>query len=96
MAANILAREFKIRMKDYICIDISPDVHVKRVFKRLKFISKNASNEELIYCAKELNPKYPGIFDSSSWEIGRNWCKPQKPHCKDCYLDKYCPKGKLK
>jgi len=96
MAANILAREFKIRMKDYICIDISPDVHVKRVFKRLEFISKNASNEELIYCAKELNPKYPGIFDLSCWEIGRNWCKPQKPFCKDCYLDKYCPKGKLK
>lgn len=33
MAVNILARESKIRMKDYICIDISPDVHIKRVLK---------------------------------------------------------------
>lgn len=92
MAANILARAFKIPMKDYICIDISPDVHVKRVFKRLGFISKNASNDELIYYARELNPKYPGIFDLSAWGIGRNWCRPKKPDCKNCYLSKYCPK----
>lgn len=35
MAVYMLARDFKISMKDYIYIDISPDVHVKRVFKRL-------------------------------------------------------------
>jgi len=92
MAANILAREFKIPMKDYIYIDISPDVHVKRVFKRIGFISKNASNDELIYCARELNPKYPGIFDLSAWQIGRNWCHPKNPNCESCYLDEYCPK----
>jgi len=92
MAANILAREFKMPMKDYICIDISPDVHVKRVFKRIGFISKNAGNDELIYCARELNPEYPGIFDLSTWQIGRNWCHPRNPDCKNCYLNKYCPK----
>ena len=92
MAVNILARKFKIPMQDHICIDISPDVHVKRVFKRLGFITKNANNDELIYCARELNPKYPGIFDLSAWQIGRNWCHPKKPNCKECYLNKYCPK----
>jgi len=35
------------------------------VFQRLGFISRNASNEELIYSARELNPDYPGIFDLS-------------------------------
>jgi len=92
MAANSLARDFKILMQDYICIDISPDVHVKRVFKRLRFISKNGENDELIYSARELNPEYPGIFDLSCWQIGRNWCHPRKPDCKNCYLNKYCPK----
>ncbi|MBA7555369.1 hypothetical protein ES705_48030 [subsurface metagenome] len=92
MAANTLARDFKIPMKDYINIDISPDVHVKRVFKRLGFISKDASDGELIYCARELNPMYPGIFDLSCWEIGRNWCRPNKPTCRECYLNKYCIK----
>jgi len=92
MAANVLARDFKIPMKDYINIDISPDIHVKRVFKRLGFISKDASNDELIYCARELNPMYPGIFDLSCWEIGRSWCRPHKPVCEKCYLNNYCIK----
>jgi len=92
MAANILAREFKIPMEDYIYIDISPDVHVKRVFKRLSFISKNASNDELIYAARELNHEYPGIFDFPCWHIGRYQCHPKNPDCNNCYLNKYCPK----
>lgn len=93
MAVNILARDFKIPMKDHICIDISPDVQVKRVFKRIGFIPKNASNEELIYCARDMNPSYPGIFDLSAWEIGRRACRPQHVRCELCYLSKYCPKN---
>lgn len=93
MTANILAREFKVPMKDYINIDISPDVHVKRVFKRLGFISEDASNDELIYCARELNPEYPGIFDLPCWEIGRYWCRSNKPICEKCYLSRYCNKN---
>ena len=92
MATNILARDCKIPMKDHICIDISPDRHVKRVFGRLGFISSNASNDELLYCARELNPNYPGIFDLACWEIGRYWCKPQNPVCNGCLLSKLCPK----
>jgi endonuclease III len=92
MVANILARNFKIPMKDHICIDISPDVHLKRVFERLGFVSSSASSDELIYSARELNPEYPGIFDLSCWEIGRNWCRPSNPKCSECYLNKYCPK----
>ena len=92
MAVNILARDFKVPIKDYINIDISPDIHIKRVFKRLGFISKDASNDELIYCARELNPMYPVIFDLFCWEIGRNWCKPNNPICEKCYLNDYCIK----
>lgn len=93
MAVNILTRDFKIPMQDKLCIDISPDVQVKRVFIRMGFISKEASNDELIYCARELHPEYPGIFDLSAWEIGRNWCRPHNPDCKNCYLNEHCPKN---
>jgi len=93
MAANILVREFKVKVKDYVYIDVSPDVHLWRVFKRIGFIEKDASPEELIYKARELNPEYPGIFDLSCWEIGRNWCKPTNPRCRQCLIEEHCEKN---
>ncbi|MBT9130092.1 MAG: hypothetical protein DDT42_00340 [candidate division WS2 bacterium] len=92
MAANILARDFKIPMRDYFSIDISPDVHITRVFTRLRFITNSSNIEMLIYTARELNPEWPGIFDLPCWQIGRNWCNPKDPICKDCYLTNFCPK----
>lgn len=92
MATNILARDFKIPMQDRICIDISPDTQVRRVFARLGLISKSAIPEELVFCARELNPMYPGIFDLSAWEIGRQWCRPLNPRCGECLLNENCPK----
>jgi endonuclease III len=92
MAANILVRDFKIPVSDKISIDISPDVHVRRVFTRLGLIDKGSTNEVLIYVAREMNPTYPGIFDLPAWEIGRNWCRPTGPDCQACFLNEYCPK----
>ena len=37
MATNILARQFKIPMSDYYSVDISLDVHIQRVLKRLGY-----------------------------------------------------------
>jgi len=92
MTANILAREFKVPLADHICIDISPDIHIKRVFSRLGFVNKEANIEEILYKAREINPLYPGILDLSCWEIGRQWCHPNKPECDLCYMSKVCPK----
>jgi hypothetical protein len=93
MATNILIREFKLPIKDKSHIDISPDIHVKRVFTRLGFIEDGSTNEEIIYSARSLYPDYPGVFDLPTWEVGRNWCKANEPDCNSCFLNTHCRKN---
>ena len=92
MAANILARQFKVPFSDYYAIDVSPDVHVRRVMYRNGLIKKDATNEEILYKARELCPEFPGIIDYTLWEVGRNWCRPLNPNCVDCILKSECNK----
>ena len=92
MAANVLVKVFKVPFADTTCIDSSPDVQVMRVFARLGLVDEGASNDEVIYRARGLNPEYPGIFDEVVWEIGEGWCRPSNPRCGECFLSKYCPK----
>jgi len=92
MAINILVREFKVPLRDISAIDISVDVQIDRVFKRLGLVPENASKDQIIAAARTLNPKYPGIFDSVCWEIGEGWCKPSQPQCERCFFDRCCPK----
>lgn len=91
MAANILARNFKIPMSDYYSIDVSVDVQVRRVMTRLGLVEQGASTEKIIYRARSLSPDFPGIIDHSVWEIGRNWCRPKQPRCADCFMRHVCP-----
>jgi endonuclease III len=92
MATNILARDFKVKFSDFYSIDISPDVHIMRVMERMGYVPKNASREMVIYKARDLNPEFPGIIDFPCWEIGRNWCKPNNPDCKNCKVKSECKK----
>lgn len=92
MAANILARQFRIPFSDYYSIDISPDVHIIRVIRRTGLVTSDATNEMIVYKAREIYPTFPGIIDFSCWEIGRNWCRPQNPDCLNCPIEKECEK----
>ena len=92
-AANTLYRDFKVPLKDYYSIDLSPDGNVKKVFKRTGLVSKYAKNEEYIYAARELHPEYPGVFDMACQEIAVKWCRIKNPLCIKCYLNKICPKN---
>jgi endonuclease III len=91
MAANILAREFKILFADHFSIDISADVHIRRVFARLGLSAADASVEQIIFKARALYPEFPGIMDLPCWELGRNWCKAGRPDCDACYMKDLCP-----
>ena len=90
MAANILARDFKVAFVDYFSIDVSPDVHVGRVFGRLGLTPREAKPEQLIYRARSLYPVFPGLIDFPVWEIGRTWCKPSRPDCESCDMNDVC------
>jgi endonuclease III len=92
MAANLLARKYKIPFSDYRAIDISPDVHVVRVMQRLGYVSRGADRMEVIYKARELYPDYPGIIDGLLWEVGRQYCSPATPDCTHCIIGKACKK----
>jgi len=91
LAANTLAREFKIPLADYYSIDISADVHVRRVFDRLGLCAAEPTVEQVIFKARALCPEFPGIMDAPCWEIGRTWCRPKAPECPDCYMNDLCP-----
>jgi uncharacterized HhH-GPD family protein len=90
MAANILVRDFKIKVSDKNSIDISLDALVPRVLKRLYGLSNSASGEELIYFTRSMHPEYPGIFDFYAWKIGRQHCSPNNPSCNKCPMSDCC------
>ena len=94
MAANILTRQFKIPFADYRSIDVSPDVHVKRVMARMGLVPENPDENAVIYAARELCPEFPGIIDFSLWEIGREYCKAGKPNCAPCPAREGCKTGR--
>jgi len=91
MAANILTRQFKVPYRDYYSIDVSADVHVRRVFARLGLTDHEDSIEAVIYRARALHPDFPGLLDFPLWKIGREWCHAQTPKCGDCLMRGVCP-----
>lgn len=94
MATNILARQYKIPFSDNYSIDVSPDVHVRRVMCRMGLVEKKASNDKIIYKARELCPEFPGIIDYSLWLLGRTTCKAGNPDCENCLVKKECAQCK--
>lgn len=61
--------------------------------RRTGLVDCNADLDSIIYKARELNPEFSGIIDFSCWEIGRNWCRPNNPNCKECIINSECKKA---
>ena len=103
MAVNFLVDYFKIPLTNWNKIDISVDIMIRRVFKRVGLVPENASDKEIIEKAKTLMPTFPGVLDYATWDIGRYWCLPKNPYCyykengveDNCPLVKECQSVKL-
>ena len=91
MATNILIRDLKVNSQDRSGIDISYDIHIRRVFLRTGLVEKDDKNE-MIEIARRLNPEYPGVLDLPAWIVGRTWRHPNNPNHEDCPLRDVCPK----
>lgn len=91
MATNILVRDFNIPVKDKKGIDVSFDVHIRRVFLRTGLIN-NDELSEVLNVSRKLNPNYPGIIDLPSWFIGKHYCKSISPDCENCPINSVCSK----
>lgn len=96
MAANLLHRIYVVKYTDYSALDVSPDVHVCRVLYRLGLIEDIGNIDSVIYCARQINPPYPGIIDKCCWNVGRDYCNPSNPKCGQCPLNNICYFIKIK
>ena len=91
MTLRILYDDFGLFRGQERDIDIKPDVHVKRVFRRTGLIDGD-SEQAYVEAARQLNPLFPGELDWPAWEIGRRWCHAAQPECTSCPLGLDCPR----
>ncbi len=71
---------------------IAVDTHVKRLSRRLKF-TENKNTDKIERDLKKIFPKEKWyMLNYLLIEHGRNICTARSPNCKECVLNKLCPK----
>ena len=71
-----------------ICVD----VHVHRIFNRLGYLNTKNPEETEFVLREKLPKKYWIAINTLLVTHGQNICKPQKPICDKCPIQKYCEK----
>lgn len=74
--------------KPAICVD----VHVHRICNRLGYVKTKEPNETEMVLRSKLPVKYWMDFNTLLVTHGQNICKPQRPNCSICSINKYCKK----
>ena len=81
----VLARGFN---KPAICVD----VHVHRIFNRLGYVCTKTPEETEFALRKKLPKKHWIDINTLLVTHGQNICKPIKPNCGICPIEKFCKK----
>lgn len=72
-----------------ICVD----VHVHRIFNRLGYVKTKTPEETEFALREKLPKKYWIPINTLLVTHGQNICKPIKPMCDKCPIEKYCAKN---
>lgn len=92
MAVLILARKYGRfgGKKAKRCLEPKPDVHVRRVFRRTGLVEDGSPDTAIIDVARRVAPDFPAALDAPAWDIGRRWCRPTQPNCRECPVNGVC------
>ncbi len=72
--------------KPAICVD----VHVHRITNRWGYLETATPLETEMALRDKLPLEYWIPFNSCLVSFGQNTCRPTRPHCPDCPIEKYC------
>lgn len=72
-----------------ICVD----VHVHRIFNRIGYVKTKTPGETEFALRDKLPKKYWIEINTLLVTHGQNICKPLKPKCEICPINKYCKKN---
>lgn len=78
------------RLEDMEKIGIPPDVHAKRVVKRLENKKNDINLKQLDQFGLKVYPEFPALLDLLLWPVGRNFCHETNPRCGGCLLKEIC------
>lgn len=81
----VVARGFN---KPAICVD----VHVHRIFNRIGYLKTKTPEETEFALREKLPVKHWIDINTLIVTHGQNICKPQKPLCEKCPINKFCDK----
>lgn len=72
---------------------IAVDTHIQRVSKRLGLVQDKAGPEDVKAVLEGSLPSEDYSYtDGAILNVGKEYCKPRKPRCRECPLGKVCEK----
>ena len=87
----LLVRDFNVNLNNKNLIDITYDVHIRRVFLRMGLVERD-NIKEVTSIAREICKDFPGSLTLPFWVVGREFCRPSNPNCEECYFSEFCQK----
>lgn len=81
----VLAKGF---LKPAICVD----VHVHRIFNRIGYLKTKTPDDTEMVLRKKLPLRHWMDINTLLVTHGQNVCKPQRPLCEKCPIEKFCLK----